>query len=186
MSQVSNLKEYISPLPGKALGQARAYGLPVDAGERLFTEHVQPQLLKWVSRYIIPFVRRTGVRVISLENGYVLCHMPLKGNVNHIGTMYAGALFTLAEFPAGPLMLATFGMQRYIPIVTSLDLEFVKAAKTDVTLELTLPADEAQRIESEAVEQGKAEFVMRGELKDTSGEVVARSTARYQMRPKRR
>jgi acyl-coenzyme A thioesterase PaaI-like protein len=112
--------------------------------------------------------------------------MPLKGNVNHIGTMYAGALFTLAEFPGGPLMLATFGMRRFIPIVTELDMEFVKAAKSDVRVELTLPADEAERIEAETLEYGKAEFVVRGELMDADGEVVERSRALCQMRPRRR
>lgn len=181
-----SLKDRITPLPGKAVAQARDYGLPVDASERLFAEHVQPRLIKSLSRYVIPFVRRTGVRVLALESGRVVCRMPLKGNVNHIGTMYAGALFTLAEFPGGPLLLSTFGVRRYIPIVTSLDLEFVKAAKTDVTIELTMAADEAERIEAETIAEGEAEFVLNGDLKNTEGEVVARSKARYVMRPRRR
>ncbi|WP_353254122.1 YiiD C-terminal domain-containing protein [Salinisphaera sp. PC39] len=142
--------------------------------------------IKHLSRFVIPFVRRSGVRIVELEPCRVVCAMPLKGNVNHIGTMYAGALFTLAEFPGGPLMLATFGMRRFIPIVTALDLAFVKAAKTDVSVELTLPDEEAKRIEAETLEHGQAEFELRGELKDTNGEVVARSRALYQMRPRRR
>lgn len=169
-----------------ALGQARQLGLPVDRAERLAQERLQPLVIKHLSRYVIPFVRRTGVRVLALEPGRVVCEMPLKGNVNHIGTMYAGALFTLAEFPGGPLMLATFGLHRFIPIVTALDLAFVKAAKTDVRLELTLAADEARRIEAETLETGQAEFTLDGALTDAHGEVVARSHARYQMRPRRR
>ncbi|MGB1580961.1 MAG: PaaI family thioesterase [Nevskiales bacterium] len=154
--------------------------------EEVYEARLRPSLIKRLSIYAIGFVRRTGVKVVELESGRVLCRMPLKGNVNHIKTMYAGALFTLAEFPGGPLMLATFGIKRFIPIVTSLDLDFVKAAKTDVTIELTLTPAEIERIERETLEQGKSEFVVDGELKDLDGNVVARSRATYQMRPKRR
>ncbi len=169
---------------------ARKVGIPVDQFtqqiEQVYEERLRPELLKRLSKYVIPFVRRSGVKVLELESGRVLCRMPLKGNVNHIGTMYAGALFTLAEFPGGPLMLATFGMKRFIPIVTKLDLDFVKVAKTDVTIELTLSAPEIERIESETLANGQSEFVVEGELKDINGNVVARSRAVYQMRPKRR
>lgn len=181
-----NIKNHMTRLPGRAIALARAGGVPVESLEQLFAQQVEPRLIQSLSRFAIPFVRRTGVRVVTLESGRVLCRMPLKGNVNHIGTMYAGALFTLAEFPGGPLMLATFGMRRYIPIVTSLDLAFVKAAKTDVTVELTLAADAAKRIEAETIAAGEAEFVLEGELKNAEGEVVARSLARYLMRPRRR
>ena len=45
----------------------------------------------------IPFAGRTEVEVMVMEPGYVKLKMPLKPNLNHVGTMYAGALFTLAE-----------------------------------------------------------------------------------------
>lgn len=169
-----------------AASLAQDWGFPVGDIERVVDERLQPLALKHLSRLIIPFVRRSGVRVVALEPGRVVCRMPLRGNVNHIGTMYAGALFTLAEFPGGPLMLATFGMRRFIPIVTELDMRFERAAKTDVTVELTLEADAARRIEEETLATGKADFELDGVLTDAHGEVVARSRASYQMRPRRR
>jgi len=112
--------------------------------------------------------------------------MPLEGNINHIGTMYAGALFSSAEFSGGPLMLATYGTTRFIPIVTSPDMEFVKAARTDVRIELSLAADDAERIEHETLAGGQAKFDLLGELVNDAGDTVARSHARYQMRPRRK
>ena len=47
----------------------------------------------------IGFVRRSGMRIEVFERGHVRCSMPLRKNKNHIGTMYVGALFTLAEMP---------------------------------------------------------------------------------------
>lgn len=176
----------LSRISVSALDAARRAGLPADAVAQLYEQRLQPQVIKALSTRAIPFVRRSGVRILTLEPGHVVCEMPLKGNVNHIGTMYAGALFTLAEFPGGPLMLATYGLTRFIPIVTSLDMEFVKAAKTDVRIELSLADDDAKRIERETLDTGQAEFDLLGELVNHAGETVARSHARYQMRPRRK
>lgn len=171
---------------GRAMDRARSLGVPVDDAQRVVDERLQPLLIRKVSAYVIRFIRRTGARVLELEQRRVVCRMPLNGNVNHIGTMYAGALFTLAEFAGGPLMLGTFGMRRFIPIVTELDMKFVKVAKDDVFIELNLTPEEAERIEAETLAEGKAEFVVSGELKSATGDVVAYSRALYQMRPRRR
>ena len=181
-----SLTNRIQSLAESAVEQARDFGVPVDDARRWYDERIEPTLIKHVSRFVIPFVRRTGVRVVELESGRVICEMPLRGNVNHIGTMYAGALFTLAEFPGGPLMLATFGMRRFIPIVTALDMEFIKVAKGNVRIELAMSRSEIARVESETLAEGKSEFVLQGELTDPDGAVVARSRATYQMRPRRR
>lgn len=176
----------LQAIASTGLDRARDAGLPVERAHALFAARIQPHLLKHASRFVIPFVRRTGVRIKTLEPGRVVCTMPLRGNVNHIGTMYAGALFTLAEFPGGPLMLATFGMRRFVPIVTALDMEFVKVAKTDVSIMLELPADEAGQIETQTLAEGESAFVLKGTLTNANGQPVAYSTARYIMRPKRR
>lgn len=181
-----NLSQPIEAFGRTALHRARQAGLPVDGAEQLFADSIRPRLVQLLSPRVIPFVRNTGVRVVELEPGRVVARMPIKGNVNHIGTMYAGALFTLAEFPGGPLMLATYGITRFIPIVTDLRMEFVKVAKSDVTVELAMSADEIARVEAETLAHGQAEFTLHGELRRSDGALVARSTALYQMRPRRR
>ena len=55
----------------------------------------------------IDFVKRCGLKAEQLEPGFVRLRMPLSGNQNHIGTLYAGALFTLAEIPGGALFLTS-------------------------------------------------------------------------------
>ncbi len=46
----------------------------------------------------IGIVKKMGLKVLSMKSGYVKLQMPFKENVNHVGTMYAGSLFTLGEF----------------------------------------------------------------------------------------
>ena len=108
--------------------------------------------------------------------------MPFERNGNHVGTMYAGALFTLAEIPGGALFLSSFDTRRYFPIVTALDIRFLKPATSDVTIAITLPEERITAIAAEADANGKATFTLDGELTTADGTVVATSHGVYQLR----
>jgi acyl-coenzyme A thioesterase PaaI-like protein len=130
----------------------------------------------------ITFVRNAGLRVVELRPGYVKCLMPFRNNGNHIGSMYAGALFIVAEIPGGALFLSSFDTSKYFPIVKSLNIDFLKPAKSDVTVEISMTTEQIAAIQAEADSNGKAEFVLKGELKDSAGVVVAESHGVYQIR----
>jgi len=130
----------------------------------------------------IKFVANSGLRVVELRRGYVKCLMPFAGNGNHIGTMYAGALFTLAEIPGGALFLSSFDATKFYPIVKELDLRFLKPAKGDVTVEITLDDIHIASLSAQAAEKGKAEFILEGQLKSADGSIVAESRGVYQIR----
>lgn len=130
----------------------------------------------------IKFVANCGLRVVELRRGYVKCSVPFEGNGNHIGTMYAGALFTVAEIPGGALFLSSFDMTKYYPIVKALDMKFLKPAKSDVSVEITLDDARIAAISAEADAKGKAEFTLDGEIKTADGTVVAASHGVYQIR----
>ena len=131
----------------------------------------------------IPFTRRNHFEVVGLGEGYVDARISLKGNRNHFGTLYAGAMFLVAEIPGGVLALFELG-QDFIPILQSLDMRYLKKARSDVTVTFRLPAEERARIRREARQRGRTEFTLEGELKDDQGETVALSTAVYQVRLK--
>ncbi|MEZ5168388.1 MAG: PaaI family thioesterase [Acidimicrobiales bacterium] len=130
----------------------------------------------------IPFLGHTGVVVEHAERGFVRLRMPFEPNVNHVGMMYAGALFTLAEVPGGTLFLTTFDAKRFYPIVKNLEIRFRRPALTDVRVEVGMSDEEAARITAEAEANGKADYAWECQLTDASGEVVAISQNLYQMR----
>ncbi|TXH96081.1 MAG: DUF4442 domain-containing protein [Pseudomonas sp.] len=130
----------------------------------------------------IDFVRRCGLRAEQLEPGFVRLRMPLDGNQNHIGTLYAGALFTLAEIPGGALFLTSFDVQRFYPVVKEMHLRFRRPAGSDILVEARLDSAEIDRIQHEAEREGKAEYRLELQLRDTAGQVVAETSALYQLR----
>ena len=130
----------------------------------------------------IAFVARSKVKVLAMEPGYVKMLMPLEPNLNHVGTMYAGALFTLAELPGGAIFLTTFDVGSFYPIIKGMEIKFVKPATTDVTVEVKLDLDEAAKIQAAANEAGKADYDWDCEVKDANGQVVCVTSNRYQLR----
>ena len=128
-------------------------------------------------------MERSGIQALELKPRYIKLRMPLAGNENHFGSMYAGALFTLAEIPGGALYLTTFDVSRYYPVVKEMNIRFRRPAATDITVELSITADRVAAIQNEASENGKADYPLETELKDTDGTVVAIGKGIYQLRP---
>ena len=108
--------------------------------------------------------------------------MPIEGNVNHVGMMYAGSLFTLGEIAGGVIHLVSFDVTRLVPIVKEVQIRFRRPAVTDVTMKVELSAEEASRIQTEALEKGKADYRLELELEDTNGEVVSIVSGTWQVR----
>lgn len=129
-----------------------------------------------------PFVERMGLRLDDIRPGYCRMTAPMEDNGNHIGTMYAGALFTLAEIPGGAIFLSTFDASRYYPIIKGMDIRFLKPARTDISVEVSITTEEVDRIQAAAAADGKADYSWTSELVDTDGVVVARTTNDYQLR----
>jgi acyl-coenzyme A thioesterase PaaI-like protein len=112
----------------------------------------------------------------------VRLRMPLAGNQNHLGSMYAGALFTLAEIPGGALFMTSFDVTRFYPLVKDMQIRFRRPATGDICVEARISSAEIERLQTEAHTLGKADYLLELELTDASGEVVATSRGLYQLR----
>ncbi|MBW2370791.1 MAG: YiiD C-terminal domain-containing protein [Deltaproteobacteria bacterium] len=137
---------------------------------------------KKISGKKMVFTERMGLQIVVFTKGYVKLMAPLAGNENHVGTMYAGALFTLAEVPGGSIFYSLFDGTKYYPIVKDMYIRFRRPATTDITIELRMSEAKAKQIMAEADKNGKADFILEGEMKDAFGEVVAVSKGTYQIR----
>ncbi|MBN1613733.1 MAG: YiiD C-terminal domain-containing protein [Deltaproteobacteria bacterium] len=118
-------------------------------------------------------IRRTGIKVLELRDRYAKLLMPLAGNVNHVGIMYAGSLFTIGETSGGIIFAVSFDVNKYYPIVKEIHIKFLKPVTTDVTLVVEMSEEKVEEIEKQLEEKGKADFEMDLEIKDANGVVVS-------------
>lgn len=130
----------------------------------------------------VPALERFGLEVVEIDTGRVRLRMPFAGNGNHMGTMYAGALFAVAELPGGLLPLNLLQGGAVVPILKELTIRFVRPARGDVWVEAVVDPDTLRALAQQAVETGRAEFVLDLQVIDQEAHVVAESTGTYQLR----
>jgi thioesterase domain-containing protein len=126
-----------------------------------------------------PFVERAGLELLHLERGRAVLRLPFEPNINHVGMVYAGALFTVAEVPGGVLFLSAFDVSRFYPVVGEMRIRFVQPALTAVTVDARMSEDEIERVAADLEEHGKAKYVLEQEVRDEAGTLVATTSATY-------
>ena len=138
-----------------------------------------------VMRSSIPLVESTRIEIVELERGYARTTAPFEGNGNHLGTMYAGVLFTVAEVIGGVMAAVTFDMTKVAPLVKSMEIDFKRPARSDVTAEARLDDATIEAATAAAERDGKGPYELRATITDAEGTVVATTVAQYQIRPHR-
>ncbi|MDX9762497.1 MAG: YiiD C-terminal domain-containing protein [Desulfomonilia bacterium] len=130
----------------------------------------------------VPLIEKTGVRIVDLRDRFARIVMPFEPNINHIGIMYGGSLFILAEFSGGVIYYVSFDSAKFYPIVKEVSIRYRRPATTDVTLEVSLEPGEVETIQQAAQQDGKKDWTMDLELKDTHGEVCSIVHGTWQLR----
>ncbi|OBB03674.1 thioesterase [Mycobacteriaceae bacterium 1482268.1] len=130
----------------------------------------------------IPPAHKMGIKVVEAGRGHGVASVPIKGNGNHFGVVYAGVQFTVAEMLGGVIALATFDPAKYYPLVKNVDIKFTGMARSDLRAEADLGEDDIARIEAEAAEKGKADFVLDAVVSDEGGQTVSVTHGLYQLR----
>ena len=144
--------------------------------EKKYQDHVS------MLESIIKIVDTMGIRIVEMWDRHAKVLLPLEPNINHIGTMYAGSLFTVGEFIGRALFIASFNYSRFYPIVKAINIQFRRPATTYVTVEATLSVEEIDAIQREADAKGKADWKMDLEIKDQAGVVCCLLQGVWQMR----
>ena len=130
----------------------------------------------------IKIIEKMGMRILDFQKYSVKIVLPKEQNVNHIGTIYAGSLFSLADYAGGVLFYATFDMKKYYPVLKEVTITFKKPGTTDITCEASMSPAQAEQIKSITDETGKADWVLDLELKDEKGDVCSIVHGIFQMR----
>lgn len=133
-------------------------------------------------RALVPLLAAMDLRVVEAGPGRAAAEIPAGPNSNHFGALYAGSLFSVAEMLGGVLATHTFDLPGFVPLVRSVEIEFLRPATTGVRARTSLAPEEVARVQGQALERGKADFALETEVVDDGGVVVARSRGAYQVR----
>lgn len=130
----------------------------------------------------VPILGAMGIQVLESVPGRASALLPLEPNRNHVGMAYAGSLFSVAEMLGGLLALSSFTLEGYAPLVKAMSINFLRPALSDVSASVEMSAEEIERVLSEAVANGKANYDLTATVTDQNGVIVATTVGQYQLR----
>ncbi len=130
----------------------------------------------------VRIITEMGIKIVEMRDRYVRIMLPLEPNVNHIRTVYAGSLYTLAEFTGGVVMSASVERSVYFPIVKEVSIRYRRPATTDMYCEAALSVEQVEEMLENVESKGKADYHLELELKDEKGETCCLVQGTWQMR----
>lgn len=141
-----------------------------------------PQELTDFVHRVIPVTAAMGVEVVEAGRTVVVTRIPGGPNANHLGTTYAGSLFTVAELIGGIFASTSLTLEGTVPLVRSVTIDFLRPCRGGATARAELDEPEIERILAATRADGKADFDLAVEVRDDEGTVVATTRGAYQLR----
>ncbi|OUS24103.1 hypothetical protein A9Q98_14145 [Thalassotalea sp. 42_200_T64] len=143
---------------------------------------IEKDIEDW-ARSSIPAYQFMDVTVISVSNGLYKCVIPLNKNTgNHINTVHAAFQWAAAEMLGGLIVLTKRSSKQYVPVIRSLDIEFMRPAFTDISSEAFFSEQDVEKMNSAMKNNGRYDFELSSTIKNTDGEVVAKAKGTYAVR----
>ncbi len=132
----------------------------------------------------VRFAAETGAEVVDIRADGAEARLSKTDKVgNHIGTVHAGAIFTLGETASGAAMsgLLADKVLELRPVAANASIQYVKTAKTDLLAhaKASIPADQAlAAIETD----GKVQFDVGVSIRDADDVEVATMTVAWHVK----
>lgn len=131
---------------------------------------------------MVPMLGSMGIEVVDVAYGRVRTRLPLAAqNGNHIGTVYAGVLFSFLEATGGALVLASFDVSRYIPVIVEGTVRFVRPVTSTIDCDLSLSTEEIDLVHRALDEDPRSSWTLAATAV-TGGRVACEADLVYRFR----
>jgi acyl-coenzyme A thioesterase PaaI-like protein len=141
-------------------------------------------VLNFMMSRIVPFNRPHGFSIVELAEERVVTRASYRrSNHNHIRSIHACAIATVAEFSAGLMLLSRLDPTRFRLIMSKLDVDYLYQAKQDITAETGLSNAELQDRVLKPLEDAESHsIVMETLVSDRDGNLVANVHTTWQIK----
>ncbi|MGV6800324.1 MAG: PaaI family thioesterase [bacterium] len=129
------------------------------------------EMVRSTLQTIVPFARTIGVDITEVGDGSAAAQLEFAPErANHIGTMHAGAVYTLGEAASGAACAGVFAEQLMTlrPVAAEATIKYIKVSKGSMTA--TAHTDRpAEELRADLSRNGKTRFNVQVSLRDETG-----------------
>ncbi|MGH2785578.1 MAG: PaaI family thioesterase [Actinomycetota bacterium] len=145
-----------------------------------------PNDVENVLRTMVPALGFMGMEVAEVGHGRVRTRLPhASQNGNHIGTVYAGVLFSFLEATGGALVLVSFDVARYIPVIVEGSIRFARPVTSTIECDLALTQEEIDAVHAMLDGDPKSSWTLAAAARSEDGSVVCEADLVYRFRTTR-
>jgi acyl-coenzyme A thioesterase PaaI-like protein len=133
----------------------------------------------------MPYNALIGLRIVEMDGGRARGSLASRPEVgNHVGTMHAGAQFSLIEAVSGAAVSSAFLdlLGRATPLAQGAELTYRRPARGDVVAEAVMTPGDIARVRAELEAQGRARFDVAVAVTDAQGTLATEATMRWYIR----
>jgi acyl-coenzyme A thioesterase PaaI-like protein len=135
---------------------------------------------------MVPMLGSMGMEVLEAARARVRSRLSFGAqNGNHIGTVYAGVLFSFLEATGGALVLVSFDVSRWIPVIVEGTIRYTRPATGPITCDLSLTDDERDLVHRALELDPKTSWTLMAAAVDEDGRVVCEADLVYRFRTPR-
>ena len=144
---------------------------------------MEPKQIQNLMHGVVPLLKTMDFRINKTETGYVECEMGgPKVLLNHMGTFYAGAVFSLGEAAGGVLIITHEALRKYLVIAKAASIEYLKPVKKMAVATGRLPVETVEAMVAEFEKTQRAATSVDMEIHNENGDLAARMKIEYVMK----
>lgn len=131
----------------------------------------------------VPFARHAGVEIVEIGDGFARTQLTQTEQLsNHIGSLHAGAIFTLAETASGAAMLGAFAeMATTIrPLATEAKISYLKLGRGTIQAQARTVMAGAE-LREQLRSSGLAAFEINVDVQDERERVIAKVSVQWRV-----
>jgi uncharacterized protein (TIGR00369 family) len=133
----------------------------------------------------MPYNAMLGVRILEMDAGRARGALASRPEVgNHVGTMHAGAQFSLIEATSGAAVSSAFLdlLGRATPLAQGAELNYKRPVRGDASAEAHVDVADVARVREELDAHGRSRFEVQVTVHDADGTLATEATMRWYIR----
>ncbi len=120
----------------------------------------------------IEFIKHLGIK----QEGNSLILEPKQKLLNHIGSIHAGAIYTLAESQSGLCLIESFDKSNAKALLRSSSIKYKAEAKSKLIASCQITPEDKEKFTTQLAKRGKALIDVTVTIFDSNNLIVAQAT----------